>query len=253
MEFEKVKINKTLFYWTWRDLPFLPYAWLEEKDLKTLPKPFLLEEIHPDCPVGFATEEKEEFTNIIELTDSFDKLKLDKDLRKDLKRVEKKNPNVKMVYDGKGALDKSKKWFLELWKEDKEDFHRRLRLWKEKCYTISAYIGKELIAVHIAMREKDTVFYFGCWWNRKYKSLSIPTFLLKKDIEEAISSGIKYYDLEIGNEPYKKKWGVIEKPTKYYAVLTRELADYLGIKHYVKMRTSGIKSFLNPISLEKMS
>ncbi len=235
MEFEKVKINKKLFYYTWKDLPFLPYAWLEEKELKTLPTPFLLTEIHPDCPIGFESKKNDEFTNIIELADSFEKLKLNNDLRKDLKRVEKKNADVKIVYNEKDALDKSKKWFLELWKEDKKDFQRRLKLWKEKCYTISAYIGKELIAVHIAMKEKDTVFYFGCWWNRKYSPLSTPTFLLKKDIEKAIENGIKYYDLEIGDQPYKKKWGVIEKPSKYYAILTKELADYLGIEKYVKI------------------
>lgn len=235
MEFEKVKINKKLFYWTWRDLPFLPYAWLEEKDLKTLPRPFFLIEIHPDCPVGFETEEKDEFTNIIKLTDSFDKLNLDKDLRKDLKRVEKKNADVKIVYGKKNVLDKSKKWFLEFLNEDKKDFQRRLKIWKKKCYTISAYLEKELIAVHIAIKERDTIFYLGCWWNRKYKSLSTPTFLLKKDIEKAIGDKMKYYDLEVGDEPYKKKWGVIEKPTKYYAVLTKELADYFEIKNYVKM------------------
>jgi CelD/BcsL family acetyltransferase involved in cellulose biosynthesis len=60
--------------------------------------------------------------------------------------------------------------------------------------------------------------------------------LLKKDIEKAISQGIKYYDLEIGDQPYKKKWGVVEKPTKYYAVLTKKLADYLGIEKYVEMK-----------------
>ncbi len=235
MEFEKVKINRKLFYYTWKDLPFLPYAWLEEKDLKTLPTPFLLTEIHPDCSIGFESKENDELTNIIELKDSFDKLQIDNDLRKDLKRVEKKNADVKIIYYEKDALDKSKKWFLELWKEDKKNFQRRLKLWKEKCYTISAYIGEELIAVHIAKKEKDTVFYLGCWWNRKYKSLSTPTFLLKKDIEKAIENGMKYYDLEIGDQPYKKKWGVIEKPTKYYAILTKELADYLEIEKYIGM------------------
>jgi CelD/BcsL family acetyltransferase involved in cellulose biosynthesis len=152
-----------------------------------------------------------------------------------LKRVEKKNEAVKLVYNEPDALDKSKKWFLELWKEDKSDFQRRLKLWKEKCYTISAYLNDELIAVHIAMKEKDSIFYFGCWWNRNYKELSIPTFLLKKDIEDAIKNKVKYYDLEVGDESYKKKWGVIEKPTKYYAVLTKELAENLEIKEYVKM------------------
>ena len=237
MEFEKVKIdkNKKLFYWTWRDLPFLPYAWLDENDLKKLPRPFVLSEINPDCPVGFETKDNDEFTNIIKLPDSFDKLKLNKDLRKDLKRVEKKNADIKIVYNEKDALDKSKKWFLELWKEDKKDFKRRLKIWKEKCYTLSAYLGKELIAVHIAMKEKDTVFYLGCWWNRKYKSLSTPIFLLKKDIENAIRDKVKYYDFEIGDQAYKKKWGVIEKPTKYYAVLTKRLAKILEVEKYVEM------------------
>lgn len=235
MEFEKIIINKKLFYYTWRDLPYLPYSWLEEKDLKNLPKPFFLSEIHPDCPIGFISKEKDELTNIIDLPDSFDKLKIDNDLRKDLKRIKKKNADVKLIYNDKDAFDKSKKWFLELWKENKKDFQRRMELWKERCYTISAYLGKELIAVHIAMREKDTIFYLGCWWNREYKPLSTPIFLLKKDIENAIADGVKYYDLEIGDQSYKKEWGVIEKPTKYYAILTKELAKYLEVDEYIKM------------------
>ncbi len=234
MELIKIPIKGTkLFYWTWRDLPFLPYAWLDENDLKNLPKPFFLTEIHPDCPIGFETKEKSEHTNIIELPDSFDKIKMDNDLRKDLRRIEKKNGDLKIVLNEKNALKKSKKWFLELWHENKTDFKRRLELWKQKCYTLSAYLGKELIAVHIAMQGKDTVYYFGCWWNRKYRNRSVPTFLLKKDIERAMSKKMKYYDLEVGDELYKKQWGVIEKPTKYYAILTKNLAEKLGIKNYI--------------------
>ncbi len=236
MEFSKVRIKGTKwFYWTWRDLPFLPYAWLEEKDLKSLPKPFFLAEIHPDCPVGFETREKCDHTNIIELPDNFEKLKMDSDLRKDLRRVEKKNADLRIILNEKNALDKSKRWFLELWKEGKKDFDRRLRLWKQKCYTLSAYLKDELIAVHIAMKENDTIYYFGCWWNRKYRNRSVPTFLLKKDIENAISEKIKYYDLEIGDESYKKQWDVVEKPTRYYAVLTKEIAEELGIEKYVEI------------------
>ena len=237
MEFEKVRVDKNTFYWTWKDLSYWPYAWLDKKDLKNLPKPFYLAEIHPDCPVGFETDEKAEFTNIIKLPDSFEKLKIDNDLKKDLKRVEKKNADVKIVYNEFDALDKSKHWFLENWKENKRDFQRRLKLWKEKCYTISAYLGDELIAVHIAMREENTVFYLGCWWNKKYKPLSTPIFLLKKDIENAIINKMHYYDLEIGDQPYKKKWGVVEKPTKYYAILSKEQAEYLEIKKYVRIKS----------------
>lgn len=236
MRFIKVPIKgKKWFYWTWRDMWFLPYACLEKEDLKNLPKPFLLTELHPDCPIGFETKEKESYTNIIQLPKSFDEIKMDKSLRKDLKRVEKKNADLKLVYNENDVLDKSKKWFIKLWNEDKKDFKRRLQLWKQKCYTISAYLKAELVAVHIAMQEKDTIYYFGCWWNRKYKNRSVPIFLLKKDIERAVSKGLKYYDLEVGDEPYKKKWGVIEKPTKYYAVLTKEMADHLKIEKYVQI------------------
>ncbi len=228
MEFVKVFVDKKNFYWTWRDLPFLPYAWLDEKDLKKLPTPFYLPEIHPDCPIGTPTKNKDEYTNIIELSKNFDELKLDNDLRKDLRRIEKKNNDLNLIFNEKDALKKSKKWFLELWKEDTKDFKRRMEIWEKKCYTISAYLGKELIAVHIAMKENDTVYYFGCWWNRKYSNRSVPIFLLKTDIENAIKKKMKYYDLEIGNEDYKKKWGVVEKPTKCYAILTDDLTEKIS-------------------------
>jgi lipid II:glycine glycyltransferase (peptidoglycan interpeptide bridge formation enzyme) len=236
MEFKKIKYSKNLFYWTWADLDYLPYARLNKEDLKNLPTPFYMISIHPDCSIGFKSEEKDQLTNIIKLPDSFDKLNLDNDFRKDLKRVEKKNENIKLVYNEKDALRKSKKWFLAQFKENREEFKRRLEIWEEKCDTISAYFGEELIAVHITMKEKNIIYYCGCWWNREYKNFSTPIFLLKKDIEKAITEGIEYYDLGIGDEPYKKKWGVIEKPTTYYAILTEKLADYLGITKYIPMK-----------------
>ena len=236
MEFEKVKIKENGYYWTLKDIDFIPYAWLNKEDLKDLPKPFFLSDIHPDCPIGFKTKDKENLTNIIELPDSFEKIKMDKDLRRDLRRVEKKNSELRIVFNEKNALEKSKKWFLELWKESKKDFDRRLKIWKEKCYTLSAYLEKELIAVHIAMQENETIYYFGCWWNRKYKNRSIPTFLLKRDIEDSIKKKMKYYDLERGDESYKKKWGVIEKPVKYYAILSKEMANYLDVDEYVEIK-----------------
>lgn len=269
MEWVKVPVEGTQwYYWTWRDLPFLPYAWLGKKELKTLPQPFYLDEIHPDCPTGWETTEEDEYTNIIPLHENslsrksrsserifgsknplinkeqnggfllpkrFEDLTMDPDLRKDLRRIEKKNSDVVLVLNEKNALKKSQRWFLELWKEEKEDFARRLSLWKKKCYTLSAYAGKELLGVHIAMKDekKKTVYYFGCWWNRDHRSRSLPTFLLKKDIERAITEKMKYYDLEVGDEPYKRQWGVIRKPTKYYAILSKEMAEYLGIPKYI--------------------
>ncbi len=229
MEFSKVNSSKGNSYWTWKDYPFLPYSCLENINLKELPKPFLLEDIHPNCTVGFESDEKDKVTNVIDLTN----MKLNSDLKKDLRRIEKKNEDVKVVFNEKDALEKSKGWFLELWKENKRDFNRRMKIWKEKCCTISAYVGDELIAVHIAMEDGDTIYYFGCWWNRIHKNRSIPTFLLKKDIEGAIERKKKFYDLGIGDESYKKKWGVIERPTKYFAVMPKKLADDLKIKEFI--------------------
>lgn len=238
MEWVKVPVEGTQwYYWTWRDLPFLPYAWLDQKELNTLPQPFYLSEIHPDCSVGWEMTEDDEYTNIIPLPKRFEDLKIDSDLRKDLRRIEKKNSDITIILNEKNALEKSKLWFMELWKEEKNDFARRLSLWKKKCYTLSAYAGKELLGVHLAMKDekKKTVYYFGCWWNRDHRSRSLPTFLLKTDIERALTDGMKYYDLEVGDEPYKRQWGVIRKPTKYYAVLSKEMAEYLEIEKYVKI------------------
>ncbi len=238
MEFEKVFIGNGVFFWTWRNLPFMPYGWLGKKDLETLPKPFFLEEIDPKCKIGFESEGEEATTNIIKLPRHFEQLNLKPDLKKDLRRVEKKNTDTSIVFNEENALEKSKHWFLKLWGEEKGDFERRLSLWKERAYTLSLYCGGELLGVHIAMEEKDIVYYLGCWWNRKHKNRSVPTYLLKKDIERAIQGGKKYYDLEIGDERYKKKWGVIEKQTKYYAVMTKSMAKMLGIKKFIEMKNS---------------
>ncbi len=238
MEFEKVFLrdSTTLFYWTWRDWAFMPYGWLEEKDLKNLPLPFYLYEIHPDCRIGFESEEPDEVTNIIALGKNFDELKIDPDLKKDLRRIDRKNIATEIQFNELNALEKSKQWFLELWNEEPKDFSRRLELWKKKAYTLSAYYEGKLLGTHIAMEENDTVHYLGCWWNRDFKNFSIPTFLLKKDVEIAIRNGKKFYDLGIGDEPYKKQWGVIERKTKYYAVLTKEIAEKLKVKHFTEIK-----------------
>ncbi|MFH1895320.1 MAG: hypothetical protein ABIJ74_01920 [archaeon] len=237
MKFVKIFLenDKNSFYWTWQDIYFMPYGWLEKKQLKKLPVPFLLEEIHPDCSVGTESDDKDSVTNTIELPDSFDKLKISHDFTKDLKRIEKKNSETKIIANEKKALNKSKKWFLELWKEEKQDFNRRLFLWEKKAYTLSAYSGKELLGVHIALKEKDTIFYLGCWWNRQKKNKCIPTFLLKKDIENSIKNKTKYYDLGIGDESYKKKWNPTERRTKYFAVMTKKMAKYFGIKKFTEI------------------
>ena len=232
MEFEKVFVESGIFYWAWRDSDFLPYAWLEEKDLEKLPLPLYVQDIHPDSPVGFECEGEESKTNEIILPRSFDELRLDADLRKDLRRVEKKNSSTRIVENEAKALEKAGKWFLELWKEKPAEFKRRMLLWKD-AFTLSAYSGKKLLGVHISLPAQNGVYYLGCWWDRSNKNLSIPTLLLKKDVERAISLNLSVYDLGIGNEAYKKQWGVFERQTKYYAAMQKPLAQKLGLKRFV--------------------
>ena len=234
-EFEELPVDGD-FYWNWRDVHFLPYLWLEKKDIPALPTPFFVWDMHPDSPVGFESDAADALTNIIALAQSFDALGMDADLRKDLRRLERKNESVALVENEKGCLRKSAEWFLEFWKEEKADFERRLSLWEKHARTLSAYAGEELLGVHICLDgfggDAGTTYYLGCWWNRKHKSRSIATFLLAKDIANAIRAGKKFYDLGVGDEPYKKQWGVIERKSKYFAKMPAKLAGELGLKKF---------------------
>lgn len=231
MDFQKIVLLSGAFYWTWRDVDFLPYAWLEEKNLESLPRPFYLQDLHPDCPVGFHCEGEESKTNEIILPGSFEQLSIHKDLLKDLRRIEKKNAETRLVRNEKGALQKASSWFVEQFGEEPGDFKRRMQVWRHAS-TLSAYAGGELIAVHITLPVNNIVYYLGCWWNREYKTASPPTFLLKKDIEQAIVDGVGIYDLGIGGEPYKKPWGVVRRQTKYYAQMSGRLAGELKLRQY---------------------
>jgi hypothetical protein len=238
MEFIKVELNEKFFYWTLKDYGIFPYSKLNKKNLSELPEPFFLFDLHPDSKIGFVSNRADSVTNIIVLKNSFEELKLDKYLRKDLKRIEKKNSEINLIENELNALEKSRKWFEELWHEPKDELDYRIKIWNEHANTLSAYKENELIGVHISMQEKNTVFYLGCWWNRAYKNLSVPTFLLKKDIEKAIQNKMSFYDLGIGDESYKKQWKGIEKPTKYYAILTKELAEEMNVKEFIECSNS---------------
>jgi len=235
LEFQKVEKDE-FSYWVWLDEDYLPYINPTEEDIKNAPKPLLLRDINPNSKIGFETQDPESYSNTITLKNSFEELDIDSDLRKDLKRIEKKNEQIKIIANEPDALEKSKHWFIQQWDEPLDELERRLFVWKSKVYTVSAYLNEELIAVHIALEDNDTIHYLGCWWNREYKNLSTPTFLLKKDIENAIKTGKKKYDLGVGLEPYKKKWGVIEIPMRYYAEMSTALAEKLEIKKFVAMQ-----------------
>lgn len=222
-------------YWTLKDNWFIPYGRLTAEEAKKVPVPFYVCELHPDNEIGFVAEDADEFTNLLELPGSFAELaaRISPNLRKDLRRVEKKNAGVKVIFNRKSDFDAASKWFLELWPDETpEEFRRRRELWLEKCYFLSAYLEDELIAFHIAWDLGDSVYYCGCWWNRKYRNMSPAIFLLKHDIERAISAGKRVYDLGAGDEPYKKAWLPKSVPTKYYAKMTPEQAKELDVEKF---------------------
>ncbi|MBW2972611.1 GNAT family N-acetyltransferase [Candidatus Woesearchaeota archaeon] len=234
-EFELERCEDGTSYWTLKDIWFTPYGSLTAEEVKDAPVPFYVCELHPDNALGFETGEADEFTNMLLLPGSFEELaaRIDPDLRKDLRRVERKNAEVKIVFNRKEDFDVASRWFLERWSDETTDeFRRRRELWLENCYFISAYLGDELIAFHIAWDLGESIYYCGCWWNREYRSMSPAIFLLKNDIERAIKDGKKIYDLGVGDEPYKKDWRPKSIPTKYYAKMTPEQAKELDVDKF---------------------
>ena len=116
MEFQKVEKDE-FSYWVWLDEDYLPYINPTEEDIKNAPKPLLLRDINPNSKIGFETQDPESYSNTITLKNSFEELDIDSDLRKDLKRIEKKNEQIKIIANEPDALEKSKHWFIQQWDE----------------------------------------------------------------------------------------------------------------------------------------
>ncbi len=228
-EFRRVRLDRTHGYWGFRDDWFVPYVWLEERDIPRLPLPFVTFSLHYDCPVGRILDDPEMRTNIIPLPESPDALALSSDFRKDLRRIAKLNADLAFREDVPEDLTLAAGWFAQQFRESKRDLGRRLSLYLAQARWTAALIAGKPAAVHIAAEDAGTVYYLGCWWDRSFRQRSIPTFLLHRDILRAVGRGKRFYDLGIGDEPYKKKWPVVEKRTKYYARVddeTRKALDF---------------------------
>lgn len=238
LEFMKVRIGLKGYYWTHKYTWLFPYVWLNEEDVPKLPAPFAVFGIHYDCPVGRPGPDDEAITNIIVLPEKREELVLKPDLRKDLKRIGKLNQDVTFRENNYEDLECASAWFVAQFKESKRDLGTRLLIYKREARWTAAFAGDELIAVHIMMDDDDgtAVHYLGCWWNREHRHRCAPTFLLHQDILRAIDKARKFYDLGIGDEPYKKKWPVIEKMTKYYARVDEGTMRALGFEpHEVEL------------------
>ena len=228
-EFRRVRLDRTHGYWGFKDDWFVPYVWLEERDIPRLPLPFATFSLHYDSPVGRVSADPEMLTNIIPLPDAPGALALQSDLRKDLRRVTRLNSDLTFRENVPENLEAACTWFAEQFHECKRDLGRRLSLYLTQARWTAAHLHGKLVAVHIAAEDAGSMYYLGCWWDRSYRQRSIPIFLLHRDILAAIGRGKRFYDLGIGNEPYKKKWPVVEKRTKYYARVDDETRKALDL------------------------
>ena len=95
LEFQYVTRDDGNGYWTLKDTWFLPYPSITSEETKKVPVPFYLYGLKPDSPLGWPTEDPDEFTNVLDLPRSFSELDLTSDHRKDLKRIEKKNEHTR--------------------------------------------------------------------------------------------------------------------------------------------------------------
>ncbi len=232
LEFMKVRGNAKCAYWTHKYMWYYPYIWLNEEDIPRLPVPFVAFDIHYDCPLGRPGHDSEAITNIIALPEKREGLLLKPDLRKDLKRIARLNQDLIFRENRYEDLERASAWFVARFKESHRMLKRRLEIYGKDARWTAAFAGDDLIAVHIAMDDDDrkTTYYLGCWWNREHKHRCVPTFLLHQDILKAIDFGRRFYDLGIGDEPYKKKWPVVEKMSKCYAWVDADTIRALGLK-----------------------
>lgn len=228
-EFRRVRLDRTHGYWGFRDDWFVPYVWLDERDIPRLPLPFVTFSLHYDCPVGRILDDPEMRTNIIPLPESPEALALSSDLRKDIRRIARINADLTFRDNIPGDLEAASGWFAEQFRESKRDLGRRLSLYLAQARWTAALIAGKPVAVHISFEDAGTAYYLGCWWDRSHRQRSIPTFLLHRDILAAIARGKRFYDLGIGDEPYKKKWPVVEKRSKYLARVDEETRKALDL------------------------
>src|SRR3989338_3969768 len=128
-EFRRVRLDRTHGYWGFKDDWFVPYVWLEERDIPRLPLPFATFSLHYDSPVGRVSADPEMLTNIIPLPDAPGALALQSDLRKDLRRVTRLNSDLTFRENVPEDLEAACTWFAEQFHECKRDLGRRLSLY----------------------------------------------------------------------------------------------------------------------------
>lgn len=69
-----------------------------------------------------------------------------------------------------------------------------------------------IVAVHIAFRWRDVQYSWRMAHDPQWQAMSPGRLLMSLMIEEALSSGLRQYDLGRGDEHYKQLWPTVERP-----------------------------------------
>lgn len=123
-----------------------------------------------------------------------------------------------------------------------------------KCLHYSAIqIEKKIIATHFGAKNEDIFYYLMPAYDDRYKKYSPGRILGMKLIEYCIEEKIKYFDLGIGDESYKSKWGGMQ-----FGVYEKyEIRSIFGFMYYFahsikKYARSNIYVYLIIKSLRKI-
>jgi len=140
---------------------------------------------------------------------------------------------------------KTKAWNLFKNRFNKDFFILSSLTMEEKAYITYMELNNEIIAAHSGFIYNNICYYLFPVYNDAFNKYSPGKILLKKIIDDSKSNLLKYFDLTIGSENYKKDYSNI----KFYSSVflkSFNLKGYffiflLNFKDVVKKFLKGLK------------
>lgn len=225
-------------FFTYPAVWLLPRVPLTKDEIANAPTPLWIIDIDEQSEVGtFNT--RGEGTFIIDLTQSFESYieGLAYDYRKKMRYVLRKNEDLTVKINQKTDIaalwDNYVSYIQGLNLKHGEDPYtdedlalRKEFYLSENITSLSLYSGETLLAVNLSIFEEDLVFDLAALINPDptFKSRSVGTFATLKNIELAINSGKKKYDLLTGNCGYKTHFGAKEQKLRHFIRCSKEFA-----------------------------
>jgi CelD/BcsL family acetyltransferase involved in cellulose biosynthesis len=73
-------------------------------------------------------------------------------------------------------------------------------------------IGTRVAAVHYGLRAGDRAFFYLGGFDPEFGALSVGSLAIAAAMERAIEGGASTFDFLAGREPYKYRWGAVDRP-----------------------------------------